>query len=333
MEKLCQYCFKPFDNGEHRKTAEHIFPAGIIALFPEQQISFPGNRAAFVDNRGMTISDVCKRCNNFELSRLDSYGKSVIEEQFLEEIPASQYDKFFTKRLDYMLLTRWILKIIYNSERALHNDVTWFLSAIGFILHGLLVENFCFSMFAGIHINTSPLPENAYLYLPMQINKDPRLFRNSLGIVSWGIDPCINTIKIAGAQNTFCVRLGTAVFYCILWKKETEVEIKRRYDAMLQEEFDFVKLTSNINEYQLKCISSHSNTTAGYGHLITKEGIRQDRQIIQSFTGGREPQEVQDYFKALRSPEDMKKGQVLVETLMFPENKAIKRKYDKLMKE
>ncbi|MBM6723343.1 hypothetical protein [Pseudoflavonifractor phocaeensis] len=126
MAKICQYCFKPFDNGEHRKTAEHIFPAGIIALYPEQQISFPGNRAAFVDNRGMTISDVCKRCNNFELSRLDSYGKSVIEEQFLEEIPASQYDKFFTKRLDYMLLTRWILKIIYNSERALHNDVTVF---------------------------------------------------------------------------------------------------------------------------------------------------------------------------------------------------------------
>lgn len=262
---------------------------------------------------------------------MDSYGKSLIEEQFLEELPASQYNNVFTKHLDYMLLTRWVLKILYNSQRALHNDTTWFLSAIGFILRGLLVENFCFSMYAGIHINTSPLPENAYNYLPMQINNEPRLFCNSLGIVSFGVDPNISTIKIDGAQNTYCVRLGTAVFYCILWQKGTEAKIKNRYDTILQNEFNFVKLTSDINEYQLKCISSHSNTTMGYRHLITKEGIKQDRQIIRAHIGGREPQEVQDLFNALRSPEDMKKGQALVEMTMFPENKAIRRKYDKLM--
>ena len=51
MAKICQYCFKPFDNGEHRKTAENIFPEVIIALYPEDQIYFHGKRAAFVDNR------------------------------------------------------------------------------------------------------------------------------------------------------------------------------------------------------------------------------------------------------------------------------------------
>ena len=332
MKNLCQYCFYPFDNEKHKRTAEHIIPRGLIELFPDQYVTFLEDKM-FIDNRGMTIADVYKHCNCTLLSPLDSYGVNLIRSHFMEPISALEYSAIFPTQIDYYGLSRWILKILYNNQRARKANIKWFQSALGYILLGTLVENISFSIFAGIHVNTSALPESAYNYLPLQINEEPKILGNSLGVASFGMDPYVNSVKVKGAQGTFCLRMGTAIFYCILWDKVTSVNIKNEYDVLFQKKFNFIKLKSYEDSYDLKCISAHSNTTFGYNHLISLEGLKQDRQIIQASIGGREPQEAQDLFLSFSTPKNMEEGQTLVEAAIFPDNKRIQSKYKKLFQE
>lgn len=228
-KKICQYCFLEFDKDKHRRTAEHIIPKGIIDLYPEQYISHIDGKE-FIDNNGMTIADVCKYCNGTLLSLLDNYGKELIKNQFFERIPVKKLGNIFIKPLDYYKLSRWLLKIIFNLRRAKKQNCTWFDNARGFMLHGLLVEDIRFSIFTGVHVNTTPLPEELYSYLPMQINEEPKLLGNSLGIVSFGLNPYDNSIKVPMAAHTYCIRFGTAVFYCILWIKTADCAIKESYN-------------------------------------------------------------------------------------------------------
>lgn len=328
--KVCQYCFREFNEDKYRRTAEHIIPKGIIDLYPEHYISFTDGKE-FVDNRGMTIADVCKYCNGTLLSPLDSYGKSLIKNQFFERIPIEELDNTFIKTFDYTKLSRWLLKILFNARRAKNLDCSWFDNAHGYMLYGLCVENISFSIFAGVHINTTPMPEETYANLPMQIHEEPMLLGNSLGIVSLGIDPYVNSIKVPMAAHTYCIRLGTAVFYCILWMTTADIAIKISYNEIFEKKFNFkrVFLPSNV-EYHLKCVSAHSNTTLGYNHLLSASGQAQDKKIIKSRLGGRDPAKVQKLFNSLMPSVEMEKGRVLVEAAKFPKNKRILRKYEML---
>ena len=71
--KKCAYCGEELGSPLHDKTDEHIIPNSLLKLYPKQDISIY-NTKRFVDNRGMTIADVCSSCNNGILSKLDSYG-------------------------------------------------------------------------------------------------------------------------------------------------------------------------------------------------------------------------------------------------------------------
>lgn len=328
-KKVCQYCFKEFDKDKYCKTGEHIIPKGIIELFPDQYISFTKDKD-FVDNDGIKISDVCGYCNNILLSALDSYGKDLIKTQFLEKISGKQLENTFNKKFDYHKLSRWLLKIIFNERRSQKLDCRWFNKAHGYMLNGLLVENFSFSLFAGVHINTTPLPEESYNYLPMQINNEPLLLGSSLGIVSFGLNPYDNSITVPMKMHTYCIRFGTAVFYCILWDEKVAQITKVSYNKLFETKFNFKRIISNQQEYSLKCISAHSNTSMGYNHLLSASGQEQDRLIIEGQLNGRSFTKAQQDFLSSWSLEEMNKGRVLVESAEFPENKRIKRNYEKI---
>lgn len=327
-KKVCQYCYHEFDTDKYKRTAEHIIPKGIIELFPDQYISYVDGKA-FVDNNGITISDVCKYCNGTLLSPLDSYGKTLIKLQFLDKIPIEQIDCIFDKTFDGQKLSRWLIKIIFNERRSKKLNCDWFDRVHGYMLNGLLVENFYISVFAGIHINTTPLPEEAYDYLPMQINEEPKLFGSSLGIITFGLNPYTNSIVIPMAKHTYCIRFGTAVFYCILWDKEATQVQRDTYNHLLDTKFNFTRVVSNKYLYHLKCISAHSNTTMGYRHLLSVSGQQQDRLIVEGQLNGRSPAQVQQEFLSLQSTEKVAKGRALVEASMFPNNKKILSRFEK----
>jgi len=193
-EKSCAYCGRKFDKDQFKRTREHVIPDGIIKLFPQQYINTT-NGKKFIDKSGSVVKDVCAFCNNGILSELDSYGNKLIEEYFINSIEENLLAEQ-NVNLNYNLLSRWLLKIIYNFCRQNKLSYSWFENAIEYITKDIRVLNIKLAVFAGIHINSSPMPEDFYGYKPMEILAEPKLLGNSLSIISYGIDPYINSVKL-----------------------------------------------------------------------------------------------------------------------------------------
>lgn len=328
-KRVCQYCKTEFDNKKHSKTAEHIIPKGLIDLFPDQYITFSGNRK-FIDNNGLTISDVCQKCNGTLLSPLDRYGKNLIQNSFLNKIPVDMMDEILPAvEFDYYKLSRWLLKITYNHQRSKKHNIGWFQKALGYMIYGLRVENIDFSIFVGVHINTTPLPEEFYTYMPLQINEDPKLYGNSLAVVTLGLNPNINSVKVEGAFATYSIRFGTVVFYIILWDNNANYIQRLFFNKLMTTEFSFQKIVPSQILYQLKRVSAHSNTTMGYSHLISTSGIKQDDMFIKGSINGKSLSECQDVLYKLKGKEEMEKTRTLIEMIDFPDNKKIRKKYER----
>lgn len=328
-KKVCQYCGKEFDKDKHKKTDEHIFPSGLIKLFPEQYIA-TNDRKRFIDNRGFTIADVCKKCNSEYLGALDEYGVPLIRDNFLKKINVNFKDEEYSVEFDYYMLSRWLLKILYNFNRTKNKNVEWFHRALGYMIHDIRVENIDFSIFAGVHINTTPLPEEFHEYTPLQINESPKLLGNSLAMSYFGIDPYMNSIEVSGAYSTYSIRFGTLILYIILWDRRTEFNKKKYFNRIMTEEFSFQQIISSKNLYNLRRVAANSNTTMGYWHLISKSGIIQDDMFISNSIHGQSLSECQNYFYDSKGKDGIEKTRALIEMDEFPNNKKIKKKYEKI---
>jgi hypothetical protein len=108
--KACAYCgiAGPF-------TKEHVFPNWLYNIHPEQNLGFNPKAMRFIKG-APKIGDVCEKCNNEYLSKLDEYAKNFftllgLDEHYSPEIPV-------LINYDYDLLLRWILKICHNASRA-----------------------------------------------------------------------------------------------------------------------------------------------------------------------------------------------------------------------
>lgn len=327
MRKSCRYCNNSFDDGKRSRTKEHVFPRGILDLYPNQEISF-FNDKVFVDKQGITINDVCSHCNNELLSILDGYGKELIRKQFTTPVPFGEIDSPHIKELDYYKLTRWLLKIHYNNQIATKDNTEWHEAALGYILHGVLVENINFSIFVGIHISIAPMPERIFGYMPIQLHKEPKLLKCSLLRGALGQDLSLFEFNVKSAKNTFCIRLGEAIFYGVLWGKDTPPEKRYFYERLFQKEFNFIKISSDRDLYNLRRVSANTNVIMGYSHLISSDGLEEDLNMVRKSIGGKRPDEVQFGFDESM----MDSGQAFIEHIMFPKNKKFKDRYEKLCK-
>lgn len=111
----CAYC----ENiGE--VTREHIIPKGFIEnMNTNKIITWSDKIPSKVVKTELTIKDVCQSCNNVALSRLDEYALSIIK-KYNDLISIESRSIFF--KYDYDLLTRWLLKVSYNSARTNDSD-------------------------------------------------------------------------------------------------------------------------------------------------------------------------------------------------------------------
>lgn len=110
--KACAYC------GSTRKLSrEHIWPNGFL-----RRGSFGikySARAKRTFEGDLTVKDVCEACNNGPLSNLDSYACSLYDSNF------GHFAEHFTLvrfSFEYAALTRWLIKIAFNSARTQGHD-------------------------------------------------------------------------------------------------------------------------------------------------------------------------------------------------------------------
>ncbi|RYG36407.1 MAG: hypothetical protein EON93_05085 [Burkholderiales bacterium] len=106
--KNCAYCGE-----ESRLTKEHIWPDCLIEKY-ESLLTYSKRGDKFYKGDA-TIKDVCERCNNVVLSKLDTYLSSLYDSHF-ERILLPGEAVSLTYEYDSLL--RGLLKISYNSARA-----------------------------------------------------------------------------------------------------------------------------------------------------------------------------------------------------------------------
>lgn len=125
--KKCAYC-----DIKTKLTKEHIWPKCIIKRIPELTFRYVGSQEKFVRSE-LVISDVCSKCNNEKLSKLDSYFCSLYDKYFKD---FHEEKKEFVFEYEYDLLLRSLLKIIFNSSRTIDREDNFFERFKHFILDG-----------------------------------------------------------------------------------------------------------------------------------------------------------------------------------------------------
>lgn len=113
MAQSCAYCG---DSG--RITKEHLWPASLHRRLQAANGN-PGNlfwlRRTNAEFAGEpTVKDVCDRCNNGALSRLDAYICEMFDRYFARILERGETVNF---GYDHHRLKRWLLKMCYNSAR------------------------------------------------------------------------------------------------------------------------------------------------------------------------------------------------------------------------
>jgi len=108
MSKECAFC-----GNSAAMTREHIFPASIISRYSD--LISTNDKTDFGFRSDLTIKDVCGPCNNGALSKIDSQFLEIFDMFINEPIAPGRNAEI---AFDYNLLTRFLLKVSYNSARA-----------------------------------------------------------------------------------------------------------------------------------------------------------------------------------------------------------------------
>lgn len=328
--KKCAYCEEILGSPFHSKTDEHIIPDSLLKLYPEQDISIH-NKSRFVDNRGMTISDVCSSCNNGILSELDSYGKQLIESNFYIPYKFNDYYIPVDITLDYELFTRWILKIAYNSIRCDKHNSFYINECVPYIIGKNTSYPKNISLFLGVHINLNPVPEEYFAFTPLQITYSPQFFQNSYIRVERGEK--IKCFILMGAGQVVSMRIANAVILLVLWESGISDEHKKEMITTLQDDFRFRLIEPDVNRYSVRCVSSPTNVMlANYGHFYSETAVLETIALIKSSLQGRDIELCSEEFSKKWTPEMSRYGRALVEAVEFPNNKKKQKTLDELNK-
>jgi hypothetical protein len=266
----CQYCLREAP----KLTKEHLWPAALHSRINES------NRAIFgEDNRFFLskidkmiegepqIKDVCADCNNGPLSVLDSYICELWDERLHQIVPADAQIAF---SFDYDRLSRWLLKMSFNSARIHESDVKHLQRCREYILHG------------GLH--PPHVAVHVQLTAPGELTAEQLAFYRSHGIHDTEYEPRFNRVGHFGYPTRFgyrrllrAVHLQSYMFLIHLFPENVE---QGRRTAELRDfanRFPYAK--------RLRPKNGTSNTTlicAGFDALALMVAHEQNNEIIQA---------------------------------------------------
>lgn len=111
--KRCAYC----NNYTNNLTKEHTVNKSLIDYLELNKAPGYANFKEKYIPDNLTTKDVCSKCNNEHLSKLDEYILSFVKEhQCLTKELLFNKDQIKIN-YNYDLLSKWLLKTLYNSER------------------------------------------------------------------------------------------------------------------------------------------------------------------------------------------------------------------------
>jgi hypothetical protein len=105
--------YYPFCTKEAPLSREHVMSRTIYKRVKKKLVG-PLQRADKMVSGELKIRDVCKACNNGPLSDLDAYAGKLFDYYFGNVVRAKESISFC---FDFGLLSRWLLKVSFNSAR------------------------------------------------------------------------------------------------------------------------------------------------------------------------------------------------------------------------
>lgn len=111
--KKCSYC-----DEVGALTKEHIWPSNIIKKYETKLASYNKKIDKLIYS-DLVIKDVCAKCNNELLSKIDTYLSELYDTYLYQSLNPGDSTKI---EFNYEMLLRALLKISYNSSRALGNE-------------------------------------------------------------------------------------------------------------------------------------------------------------------------------------------------------------------
>lgn len=103
----CAYCARLT-----KPTREHVFPCFLDKRADRQGLYYSSAAEKYVEGAPV-VRDVCDTCNNEALSRLDDYASGLFDRYFAHTIV-----KPVAFQCDPSRLSRWLLKVMFNGQRA-----------------------------------------------------------------------------------------------------------------------------------------------------------------------------------------------------------------------
>jgi hypothetical protein len=108
--KKCAYC----DKDNVKISVEHIISKAFLKKYYEIGKGYVNAEEKYTQNFP-TVRDVCIKCNNENLNKLDTYFREFYE----KNIPSYVVNELtqIEVNYDFSKLSAWVLKTLYNSER------------------------------------------------------------------------------------------------------------------------------------------------------------------------------------------------------------------------
>ncbi|MDP9701583.1 hypothetical protein [Paenibacillus polysaccharolyticus] len=238
----CAYCSR-----KEKLTKEHIIPDSLLDIFAECDFTIRGNSYFKADP---IIKDVCFKCNNEILSKLDNYGSNLIKKYFINEY---EPDARLNIDYDYRLLSRWLLKIAYNGERSFKRNTELFKPYLDYIM-GSTEENPRISLFAGLAIDTSPMPEYYHDNIKLQVITAPKFVGETIleptdaFETSFRIRKNMNGLNISELKESFLFRFGSVIFLLLLWKDNSDLELVNSFEWIIENMYPYKLLNQEERE-------------------------------------------------------------------------------------
>lgn len=323
--KECAYCKKATND----LTGEHVIPNGLLNLYPDQDITFSQDKK-YKDNEGLTINDVCASCNNDLLGDLDGYGVSLIKENFMHDFKS---DEKYVLSYNYNKLSRWLMKIAYNTDRVSKIDNAVIKNTTRYILHADDNEKPLFSIFGGLYVDMTAfgVQNEGLYYLPLQVIRQPYLQPKGL-LIEYLNDTStkeFNSFELKNAYTWYVFRFASAIFILILWNYNAMTDEIQDDKNKFIDYFPYHEFLENSSQITLERVTDNF-MCKNIAVIDGKEGIAATDKYIEKVLGNRSIYEVRNEMDKFFTPERIKKGRLLNELIMFPDNKKLNKEYKRL---
>lgn len=270
---ICSYCQK-----DRKITGEHIIPQSLLDLFPECDFNIMHDKETKVfKSDNIVINDVCANCNNVILSKLDAYGSKMVRDYFVNTYEA---DDKLVLPYNYSLLSRWLLKILFNNARTKKPEVemTSFESNLDYILGRTETSAMPVSIFGALSVDMTPLPEFFFDNEKLGVFFNPHFVEGTLLEL---VDPMgykfqvrkeIENMKFEQLVLSGVLRFGSGMFLVLLWEEDITPSEKQTVERLIESLYPYVLLKSDLENATIER-ATHAFNYHHYNIIDTSVGL------------------------------------------------------------